>query len=114
MSHKMYSEVEPSDSDITDYLDELYPEPVTACGMKFTQSYILKHLDRVAFDMVASNNMQWYQCDVCGEVYKGDDAEEKARECCQNYRDECGKELDDEFDGELCEDCEAEENEDED
>jgi hypothetical protein len=87
MSHKMYSEAGPTDAEITADLDELYPEPVTACGMTFDQSYILKHLDRVAFDMHASDSMNWYQCDVCGKVYKGGGAEEEARECCQEEED---------------------------
>lgn len=110
MSHKMYSEYEPSDDEITAELDEIYPEPVTACGMTFDQSYILKNLDRVAFDMYASNNMQWYQCDVCGKVYRTDDAEEDARECCQEYCDECGDPLPD-GESELCEDCQNAEEE---
>ena len=113
MSHKMYSEDEPTDDEITEMLDEIYPDPVTACGMTFDQSYILKEMDRVAFDSFASDNMRWYKCDVCGTVYKSDDAEDEARECCQEYCDNCGDDLPDGDTG-LCETCTMEENEDDD
>lgn len=114
MSHKNYSEYEPSDQEIEDLLDELYPEPVEACGMEFSQSYILKNLDRVAFDMFGSDSMNWFTCDICGKLHQDDDAEESARECCQRYCDECGKELDDDPQGnssDLCDDCQALEDE---
>ena len=109
MSKNSYSEVDPDDDEIRDYLDELYPEPVLVCGMEMTQSYVLKEMDRIAFDMVGSDNMRWYKCDICDTVYKDDDAEDKAIECCQEYCDECGKDLDDGESG-LCEDCQIEED----
>lgn len=111
MSHKMYSEYEPTDDEITDLLDEIYPDDVVVCGMYMSQSYILKEMDRIAFDSFASDSMRWYVCDVCGEVHKDDDAEESARECCQEYCDECGQALPD-GETDLCENCQdAEETE---
>lgn len=111
MSKKMYSEAEPTDEEITDALDELYPNSVKVCGMEMTQSYVLKHLDRVAFDSFAADTMRWYECDVCRTVYKSEDAEEEARECCQEYCDECGADMPDGESG-TCGKClEEEENE---
>lgn len=110
MSKQKYSEVEPSDSEIEDYLDELYPESVNVCGYDTTQSYILKHMDRIAFDMFGSDNMSGYKCDVCDTVYKDDDAEDKATECCQKECSECGKDLDDDSESYLCDDCLIEED----
>src|SRR5688572_26304097 len=111
MSHKNYSEQAPTDSEIVDFLEEIYPEDVTICGQSFSQAYALKRLDRISFDMVASNLMDWYSCDECNTVYKDEDAEEKARECCQNYCKDCDEPLykdencDDTNSG-LCWDCE--------
>lgn len=42
-------QVDVSESEYVDYLDELYPDSVTVCGMEFTQSRILQELDSVAF-----------------------------------------------------------------
>jgi hypothetical protein len=114
MSKNSYSEVDPSDREIEDYLDELYPEPVIVCGYEMTQSYVLKHMDRVAFEMCGNDNMRWYKCDICDTVYKDDDAEDKAIECCQKECSECGKDLDDDYELDMCEDCIAEQEDEED
>lgn len=109
MSKISYSEVEPTDSEITDYIDDIYYEPVMVCGMEMTQSYILKNMDEVAFYQYGSNNMRWYKCDICDTIYKDDGAEDKAIECCQNHCVECGKEIDDDPDYYvMCDDCKAE------
>lgn len=105
MSKNSYSEVDPTDAEIEDYLDEMYPEDVIVCGMPMSQSYILKHMDRIAFDMTGSDNMRWYKCDICGTVYKDDGAEDKAIECCQKECSECGKDLDNDYEPDICEDC---------
>lgn len=110
MSKQSYSENDPTDEEIRDYLDEMYPEPVYICGMIQNQAYALKELDPIAFQMIGNDNMRWYKCDICDTVYKDDDAEDKAMECCQEYCDECGKDLDDGESG-LCEDCQIEEDE---
>jgi hypothetical protein len=114
MSKQGYSEVDPSDREIEDYLDEIYPEDVVVCGYKMTQSYVLKRMDRIAFDMFGSDNMRWYKCDICDTIYKDDDAEDSAIECCQKTCDECGKDLDDDYEADMCEDCLIEEENDED
>lgn len=93
MSHKEYSEVEPTDDEIEDELNSIYYQDVTICGYTQNQAHALKRLDRVAFDMYASDNMHWFRCDICDKVYKDDDAEEDARECCQEYCAECDKAL---------------------
>ena len=114
MSKTQYSENDPTDDEIAEYLDEMYPEPVYVCGMEMTQSYVLKHMDRTAFDMTGSDNMRWYKCDVCDTVYKDDNAEDEAMECCQEYCNECGCDLDEETFSGLCLHCEMTEDEDED
>lgn len=110
MSHKNYSEYEPTDDEITEALDEIYPDDVIICGMSMSQSYVLKHMDRIAFDSFASDTMRWYRCDSCGVVYKSDDSEEEARECCQEYCNGCGDDLPDGESG-LCETCQEEADE---
>jgi hypothetical protein len=42
-------QVDISESEYCDYLDEVYPDPVEACGMTFTASRVLQKLDAVAF-----------------------------------------------------------------
>ena len=42
-------QVDVSESEYCDYLDEVYPDPVEACGMTFTASRVLQELDSVAF-----------------------------------------------------------------
>lgn len=106
MSKNNYSEVEPTDDEIQEELEQIYPEEINVCGMKMNPVYVLKRMDRVAFDMYASDNMRWYKCDDCGTVYKSDDAEDEAIECCQNHCSSCGKDIDGDPDYyELCEDC---------
>lgn len=106
MSKQNYSEVEPTDSEIEDYLDDIYYEDVEVCGYSFRQSYILKHMDRTAFNM-AGNNIEKFKCGICDTIYFG---ENEAMNCCQKECSECGAYLDDDFEGELCEDCQAEED----
>ena len=114
MSHKNYSEYEQEDQEVEDSLNDIYGE-VEVCGMVFDSGRILKELDRIAFDQYISDSMQWYQCGVCDKIYRDDDAEEEAKECCQQYCDDCGKELDDSNESGFCEDCqELEDEEDED
>jgi len=108
MSKQSYSEVEARDEEVREYLDEIYPDEVEICGMSMTQSYILQHLDRPAFDEFASQNMNWYKCDICDTVYKNNGAEDKAMECCQKECSECGKDLDDDWKEDMCEDCQIE------
>ena len=82
MSHKNYSEYEPEDQEVEDDLNQRSGE-VEVCGMVFESGRILKELDRVAFDQYSNDSMRWYQCGVCDKIYRDDDAEEEARECCQ-------------------------------
>jgi len=110
MTKNKYSEVEPTDDEIVAELEELYPNTVYICGMEMNPAYILKIMDRVAFDQYANDNMQWYKCDVCETVYKDENAEEDAIECCQNHCSECGKEVEDDIDYfVLCDKCKDEE-----
>ncbi len=93
MSIKEYSEVEPTDNEIEEELNSIYYKDVTICGYTQNQAHALKRLDRVAFDMYASDNMRWYKCDMCDTVFKGEDAEDDAMACCQEECAECGKNL---------------------
>ncbi len=102
MSHFAYSEYLPTDDEIEEELREIYPDPVDVCGMEMDQVRVLKEMDRLAFDIYASDNMRWYICDACQKVFRGDDAEEEARECCQEYCNVCGEAI---SSGDLCEEC---------
>jgi hypothetical protein len=42
-------QVDVSEDQYVEWLDDVYPETVEACGMTFTQSRILQELDAVAF-----------------------------------------------------------------
>lgn len=42
-------QVDITESEYCEYLDEVYPDPVEACGMTFTASRVLQELDSVAF-----------------------------------------------------------------
>jgi len=83
MSKNKYSEYEPTDEEIMEEIEQIYPETIDICGMKMSPAYILRKMDRVAFDMYCSDNMNYFKCDVCGTIFKSEDAEEEAIECCQ-------------------------------
>lgn len=107
MSENHYSEYEPSDDEVTALLDEMYPNDVIVCGMPMSQSYILRRLDKIAFDEIASNSFPGWICDECDTTHE---TESDAKDCCQEYCSECGEPVE----GlDLCENCQAIEDEEE-
>lgn len=104
MSINHYSEYEPSDEEVTAYLDEMYPNEVIVCGMPMSQSYILRRMDKIAFDEFSSNSFPGWICDECNTAH---DTEQEAKDCCQEFCDNCGEPV--EGLESLCEDCQAEE-----
>lgn len=68
-------QVDVSESEYVDYLDELYPDSVTVCGMEFTQSRILQELDSVAFRCGLGDYESEIQSELEEAIENEDDSE---------------------------------------
>lgn len=68
-------QVDVSESQYADWLDDLYPESVQACGMTFTQSRILQELDSVAFRCGLGDYESEVQSELEDAIENEDDSE---------------------------------------
>lgn len=68
-------QIDVSDSEYVDYLDEIYPEDVTICGMSMSQARILKECDPVAFRCGLGDYESELQSELEEAIENEDDSE---------------------------------------
>lgn len=67
--------VDISTSEYVDYLDDLYTDSVTVCGMEFTQSRIIQELDPTAFRCGLSDYESEIQSELEEAIENEDDSD---------------------------------------
>jgi hypothetical protein len=78
MPQQNYEEVELTEQEYEDMLDEIYGE-VQICGMTFNSGRALRELDPTAFRCGMADEPQKWKCLGCDRIYEDED---EAAECC--------------------------------
>lgn len=68
-------QVDVSEDQYVDWLDDVYPDPVEACGMTFTASSILKECDPTAFRCGLGDYESEIQSELEEAIENEDDSE---------------------------------------